>query len=161
MLRVAELEQVAQGDGVSLSADIPNPSKHVSVLPVLGHPALAVGLDRVISRGPFQPLHRPFTGRVSGSCEMAPFPSASRTCHPIKMAMFMSPKGAERLFFECATFFPCVYNLLATGRISEAERETCSLKVVTHEFISILLISLCCALISVKRVHYHTVKHWC
>lgn len=55
MLRVAELEQVAQGDGVSLSADIPNPSKHVSVLPVLGHPALAVGLDRVISRGPFQP----------------------------------------------------------------------------------------------------------
>lgn len=52
MLRVAELEQ---GDGVSLSADIPNPSKHASVLPVLGHPALAVGLDRVISRGPFQP----------------------------------------------------------------------------------------------------------
>lgn len=55
MLRVAELEQAAQGDGVSLSADIPNPSKYVPVLPVLGHPALAVGLDKVISRGPFLP----------------------------------------------------------------------------------------------------------
>lgn len=95
---------------------------------------------------------------------MAPLPSASRTGHPIKMnlvAMFLSPKGAERLFFEYTIFFPCVYNLPATGRISEAERQTCTLKVVVHEFIYVLLISLCCALISVKRVHYHTVKHWC
>lgn len=75
------------------------------------------------------------------------------------VAVFLLPKGAERLF-EHTIFFPCLYNLPAAGRISEATRQTYTLNVVMHEFISILLISLCCVLISVKRVHYYTVKHW-
>ena len=48
--------QAAQGGcGVSFPGDIQNPPGRVPVPPALGVPAQAGGLDRMISRGPFQP----------------------------------------------------------------------------------------------------------
>ncbi|KAJ7407308.1 hypothetical protein BTVI_63555 [Pitangus sulphuratus] len=47
-------EQAAQGcHGVSLSGDIKNPPGYIPVSPALGDPALAGGLDNLISRSLF------------------------------------------------------------------------------------------------------------
>ena len=51
------LAQAAQGGcGVSFSGDIPDPPGEGPVLPTVGDPAWAGGLDWVTNRGPFQPL---------------------------------------------------------------------------------------------------------
>ena len=51
------LEQAVQrGYGISFSRDIQNPPGRGPVQPAVGEPALAGGLDEIVSRGPFQPL---------------------------------------------------------------------------------------------------------
>ena len=57
------MEQAAQGGcGVSSPGDIHNPPGCVPVRPALGVPAQSGGLDKMLSRGPFQPL--PFCDSV-------------------------------------------------------------------------------------------------
>ena len=57
------LAQAAQGGrGVSFSGDIQNTPGCNPVQPALRDPALAGGLDEMLSRGPFQPL--PFCASV-------------------------------------------------------------------------------------------------
>jgi len=64
------LEQVAQrGCRVSFSGDTQDLPGQGPVQPAVGDPALAVGLDQVIPRGPFQPL--PFCDSVSPTESMA------------------------------------------------------------------------------------------
>ena len=68
--RDGALAQATQGGcGVSFFADIQGPPGQVPVLPAVGDPALAGGLDSMIPRRPFQPL--PFCD----SCPLFPSPS--------------------------------------------------------------------------------------